>query len=403
LRSIYTIGIRFYRLLIGIAALRSDKAKQWILGREDWKSKLEAACLQAGARQRILFHCASLGEFEQAHPVIEAFRKTNPNWFIVASFFSPSGYEIRRNYPHTDLVIYLPLDTRANADFFVSTLQLNIAVFVKYDFWFNIIHALKKSGCRLVLIAGRFRPEQIFFKQYGSWFERQLRQFDFFHVQDEESADLLRSLNINSIEISGDPRYDRVLQNTEQTEKISTIEVWLNMRKCVVAGSTWEPDEKLLLPWKFDEALIIAPHEISESRISHIEKLAGRSVIRFSALLKEPELQSDVLIIDNIGMLMRIYAYASWAWVGGGFGSGLHNILEPAAFGISVYFGPEHSKFPEAEALIKAGGGFSVQFKNELDVLLNNNLSTAGNAAGNFVRSGKGATSKIIQTLENLC
>lgn len=402
---IYSIGILFYRLFIGIAALANEKAKRWIWGRKNWQKHLKLALTAAENRKRILFHCASLGEFEQARPVVEAFRKTHPDWFIVISFFSPSGYEIRRNYTNADFICYLPLDTPSNAHRFASLLKADIAVFVKYEFWYNILSALKNSGTKLVLIAGRFRHTHIFFTTYGSWFGAQLKQFDSFHVQDEKSASLLNSIGITSTKVSGDPRFDRVAQNTENLEKIEVLEAWLSGRECVVAGSTWEPDENVLLPWKCKYALIIAPHEITEAGLKRIESRAGRNCVRYSELLENLELKSDVLIIDNIGMLMRIYAYASWAWVGGGFGSGLHNILEPAAFGVPVFFGPEHAKFPEAEALIEAGGGFAIGSKIELNELIvdQKRITSAGLAAANFVETGKGATSKIIQTLDTLC
>ena len=359
----------------------------------------------AGKRKRILFHCASLGEFEQVRPVIESFRAKFPDWFVVLSFFSPSGYDVRRNYAQADCICYLPIDTAANARKFASILQADIAIFVKYEFWFNAIRELKKSGTKLVLIAGRFRKTQVFFKSYGGWFGKQLRQFDCLHVQDEESVKLLNSIGITSTEVSGDPRFDRVSQNAAQAEKLEVIETWLAGRKCVVAGSSWEPDENVLLPWDYEQALIIAPHEIDEAGLKRIESKAGRKSIRYSKLLLNHDLKSDVLIIDNIGMLMRIYAYANWAWVGGAFGSGLHNILEPAAFGVPVFFGPEHAKFPEAEALIKARGGFSIRSKNELNEIIvdQKRISSAGLSAANFVESGKGATSKIIQTLDSLC
>lgn len=360
---------------------------------------------EADSRKRILFHCASLGEFEQARPVIEEFRRKHSGWFVVISFFSPSGYEIRRNYSHADYICYLPLDTPSNAHRFASILQADIAVFVKYEFWYTMLTELKRSGAKLELIAGRFRSNHLFFKPYGSWFGKQLRQFDCLHVQDEESVKLLNSIGITSTEVSGDPRFDRVSQNAAQAEKLEVIETWLAGRKCVVAGSSWEPDENVLLPWDYEQALIIAPHEIDEAGLKRIESKAGRKSIRYSKLLLNHDLKSDVLIIDNIGMLMRIYAYANWAWVGGAFGSGLHNILEPAAFGVPVFFGPEHAKFPEAEALIKAGGGFSIRSKNELNEIIvdQKRISSAGLSAANFVESGKGATSKIIQTLDSLC
>jgi 3-deoxy-D-manno-octulosonic-acid transferase len=402
---LYSIGILFYRLFIGIAALVNEKAKLWISGRKAWEQLLELGLAKAEGRKRILFHCASLGEFEQARPVIEDFRRKHTDWFVVVSFFSPSGYEIRRNYKNADFICYLPLDTPSNAHRFASLLQADIAVFVKYEFWYNMLTELKKSGSKLVLIAGRFRKNHIFFKPYGSWFGIQLSLFNSIHVQDEESAKLLKSIGITSTEVSGDPRFDRVAQNAENVEKIDVLEAWLSSRKCVVAGSTWEPDENVLLPWKWDYTLIIAPHEIAEAGLKRIESTAGKKCVRYSELLENSELKSDVLIIDNIGMLMRIYAYASWAWVGGGFGSGLHNILEPAAFGVPVVFGPEHAKFPEADAIIKAGGGFSIRSAYELNELFvdQEQITAAGIAAAGFIETGKGATSKIIQTLDSLC
>jgi 3-deoxy-D-manno-octulosonic-acid transferase len=402
---LYSIGILFYRLFIGIASLVNEKARRWISGRKAWEKHLKLAMAEADSRKRILFHCASLGEFEQARPVIEEFRQLHPEWFVLVSFFSPSGYEIRRNYGNADYICYLPLDTPTNARRFASILKADIAVFVKYEFWYNILSELKKSGSTLVLIAGRFRTNHLFFKPYGSWFGKQLRQFDCLHVQDEESAKLLNSIGITTAEVSGDPRFDRVFQNAANASKIDVIESWLSGRKCVVAGSTWEPDENVLLPWEYEQALIIAPHEIDEAGLKRIESKAGKKCVRYSELLENSELKSDVLIIDNIGMLMRIYAYASWAWVGGGFGSGLHNILEPAAFGVPVVFGPEHAKFPEADALLKAGGAFSVRSAYELNELFvdQEQISAAGIAAVGFVESGKGATSKIIQTLDSLC
>lgn len=402
---LYSIGILFYRLFIGIAALVNEKARRWISGRKAWEQQLELGLAKAEGRKRILFHCASLGEFEQARPVIEDFRRKHTDWFVVVSFFSPSGYEIRRNYANADFICYLPLDTPSNAHRFASLLQADIAVFVKYEFWYNMLSELKKSGSKLVLIAGKFRKNHIFFKPYGSWFGTQLSLFNSIHVQDKESAKLLHSIGITSTEVSGDPRFDRVTQNAENIEKIDVLEAWLSGRKCVVAGSIWEPDENVLLPWDYEQALIIAPHEIGEAGLKRIESKAGKKCVRYSELLENYELKSDILIIDNIGMLMRIYAYAAWAWVGGGFGSGLHNILEPAAFGVPVVFGPEHSKFPEADALLKAGGGFSIGSKTELRKIFCNQkqISSAGIAAAKFVESGKGATSKIIQTLDSLC
>jgi 3-deoxy-D-manno-octulosonic-acid transferase len=388
-------------ILVHIAAWFSPKAKLWLQGRENWKTHLKKAIPENASVT--WFHCASLGEFEQARPVIESYKKALPDAFILLSFFSPSGYEIRKNYAIADYICYIPADFPGNAKDFVRIANPQKAIFVKYEFWYNILEALKSANCRTYLIAARFRTDQPFFKWYGSWFKKQLNNFYRIHLQDENSAEMLQQTGYSNFTVSGDPRFDRVTQNAKQTEELSEIKHWLNGRSCMVAGSAWPADEKIFFPWQNQRALIIAPHEIDEIHLTSIERQAGTSIIRYSQMIKQPDLTSNVLLIDNIGMLMKIYSMAEFAFVGGGFGTGLHNILEPAAFGIPVVFGPKHEKFPEADALIESGGGLSVssrsdflQFLERLEQDQNKNM--AKNALL-FVQSQTGATEKIMKDL----
>ncbi len=396
---LYKIGIQFYRIAIFIASWRSEKAKQWLKGRKNqaWNFR------QKGERW-VWFHCASLGEFEQGRPVIEAFRIQKPEIKIVLSFFSPSGYEIRKNYAGVDQVIYLPLDTPKNVNHFINYLQPELAVIVKYEFWFGYLRALKEKSIPTYLISSRFRENQHFFKFWGSWFRKQLDCFTEIHVQDVESESLLHKAGYLRTVVSGDSRYDRVFSNAKHPAKLPEIENWLNGRKALIAGSTWAEDDSIVFPWISEEwALIVAPHEISEERIREIETNCKRSCKRYSQLIQEGG-QSDVLILDNMGMLLSAYSLGKIAYVGGAFGKGLHNILEPAACGLPVIFGPKYSKFLEAEQLIHAGGGFSISTRTEFlqvfDEISNPiTLKEKSNICSNFVESKTGATQKILHSI----
>ena len=350
-------------------------------------------------------HCASLGEFEQARPIIEALKKEHTHVSIVLSFFSPSGYEVRKNYDLADVVCYLPADTPAQAKRFISIVKPNLLILVKYEFWYNHLAEAQKQGCKLYLIAGRFRKDQLFFKPGMQWFKKHLTLFEMLHVQDEASDRLLKEHGITTAVVSGDPRYDRVAQNAADTHAIASIDGWINGRIVCVAGSTWPEDEAVLFPWNPSAgALIIAPHDISEKRLLEIEDRCNGSSIRYSKWTQGGHDAGNILIIDNIGMLMHIYKRANLAYVGGGFRSGLHNILEPAAFGIPIVFGPEHDKFPEAQALIDAGGGRAVRSKIEFSDTLNQNIEktmcSMGENAFKFVMTNTGATRKIMDTLK---
>lgn len=389
-------------MLVRIASMFSAKAKLWVNGRKDWKQQLQKAI--PPDQKVIWFHCASLGEFEQGRPILEAYRAKHPNEFVLLSFFSPSGYEIRKGYKLADYICYMPSDFMSNAKSFVKIARPEKAVFVKYEFWYNFLSVLHHSGCKTYLIAARFRLDQPFFKWYGSWFRKQINYFHKIHVQDGISAERLKKIGVSNYSTSGDPRFDRVSQNAAQTSDLPEIKKWLNGRICMVAGSAWPADEKIFLPWNNPRALIIAPHEIDEAHLQSIEAQCGCSVLRYSQLLNEPNSISDVLLIDNIGMLMRIYAMADFAYVGGGFGTGLHNILEPAAFGIPVVFGPIHKKFPEAAAIIQAGGAMEVRNKADFQIFLANMDSEIrvemSKNAKIFVQSQTGATQLILNDLE---
>lgn len=401
MKQIYSFAISAYVLLIHLAALFSPKAKLWINGRKNWRTKLHEAIPKN--KNVVWFHCASLGEFEQARPIIEAYKKKTPNDFLLLTFFSPSGYEIKKNYPQANYICYMPADLASNAADFVHIAKPTKTVFVKYEFWYNFMGALFQSNCKTYLIAARFRIDQPFFKWYGNWFVKQLQHFHKIHLQDLESAEVLAKTGYTNMVVSGDPRFDRVVQNANASTELPEIKHWLNGRSCMVAGSAWPADEKIFLPWTNFRALIIAPHEIDEAHLKNIESSCGTSSIRYSKLIEQPDASTNVLIIDNIGMLMRIYAMAEFAYVGGGFGTGLHNILEPAAFRIPVVFGPKHEKFPEAQAMIDTGGAMQLSNKEDFTkfvIQMDGEMKAKmAKSAGEYVQSQVGATEIILSDL----
>jgi 3-deoxy-D-manno-octulosonic-acid transferase len=398
--------------LIQLFALNNTKASQWTTGRAYWQSKL-AIGLSTRKSKTIWIHCASLGEFEQGRPIIESIKKNYPETFILLTFFSPSGYEVRKNYALADFVCYLPADTPKQAKQFINIVQPELVIFVKYEFWLNMLEVLKQKNIPVLLTSAIFRENQIFFKWYGSLWRNALRGFKHIFVQNQESATLLASIQLKNFSIGGDTRFDRVVEIANQFIAIPQIEKFCNKKSVLVAGSTWIADEILLSKlatafpkWK----MIIAPHEIDENHLSNLEKSFQQSC-RFSALinLSEKELESiQILIIDNIGMLSKLYNYANICYVGGGFGSGIHNVLEAAVYGKSVLFGPKFHKFDEAKALIKAGGAFSIQdeislFSKFSDLKDNSVLmAQTGSIAGNFVHQNAGATALIIDYIKKI-
>jgi 3-deoxy-D-manno-octulosonic-acid transferase len=357
---LYNLGVRFYFLFIYIASFFNKKASLWINGRK----KINFQHFQKSA----WFHFASLGEFEQGLPVLTAFRSHQPEIKIVITFFSPSGYEIRKNTPFADAVYYLPLDTAQNARKFIAAINPAIAVFTKYEYWYHFFNELHKNDIPLYIISGIFRPNQVFFKWYGGLHRQMLGFVTRFFVQDENSKLLLQKSGIDQVSVSGDTRFDRVWANAQQPKSFPLVEAFKHGHQTFIAGSTWPEDEVILAQlvkiypdWKF----IFAPHEISEEKINHlITLLPSNSATRYSQLTTDNSPQT--LIIDNIGMLSSLYHYGDIAYIGGGFGAGIHNTLEAAAFGLPVIFGPKYDKFKEAKDLIALQTGFSISNEAEL-------------------------------------
>jgi 3-deoxy-D-manno-octulosonic-acid transferase len=347
------------------------------------------------------FHCASLGEFEQGRPLIEAL-KNQRDCQIIVTFFSPSGYEIRKNYAVADLVTYLPRETNKNVTRFLAKIKPDQVFFVKYEFWATYIFQAKKQGARVYSVATVFRKNQLFFKPYGGFMRSILHSFDQVFVQDLKSLDLLKTIQIKGI-LAGDPRYDRVLGNAKNVQPYPSIENFINGSKVLVVGSSWAADETVIkdainhpdFSWK----VIIAPHEVSEDRVQSIERIFTKKSVRYSKLTNEFS-DSEILIIDNVGMLMNIYQYANLAYIGGAFGKGLHNILEPAAFNVSVVFGNKFSKFYEATEFIEAGIGFSVNNAEEFSTLfLKLSQEDKSQKVRDFMEARVGATAKILSKI----
>lgn len=405
----YNIGISAYTQAIRLASPFNEKASLWIKGRKNIWEKIRN--IKKGSNRLIWFHAASLGEFEQGRPVMEALKKEQPDTQIVLTFFSPSGYEIRKNYQGADYVLYLPSDTPRHARRFVEWLQPDAAVFIKYEYWFNYLNQLHKHQIPTYLISAIFRKEQPFFKSWGGLHRKMLHFFTRMFIQDEESSRLLSSIGIHSFQQTGDTRFDRVKQIAETARSIDKVEIFLNQAPAVVCGSTWPPDEELLLDYINQDSSpfkwILTPHEIGENHIKNIINKCTKKIVRYTdeqADLKE----AQVLIVDCIGLLSSIYRYGKIAYIGGGFGVGIHNTLEAAVYGIPVIFGPRYQKFNEAVSLIQQGGAFSIKNATELKELLDTLVQTpiitetAGQKALAYVNSQLGATATIIQYLTKI-
>jgi 3-deoxy-D-manno-octulosonic-acid transferase len=400
---LYYISIQLYYVAARIISPFNHKAKLWVHGRRQQK----VAPLQSS----IWFHFASLGEFEQGRPVLEAVKPQYPQHPVVITFFSPSGYEIRKNTPLADAVYYLPLDTAGNARDFIETINPAVAVFTKYEYWYHFFNELHKQQVPLFVISAIFRPQQAFFKWYGGLHRQMLSKVSRFFVQDEASAQLLTGINISNVLVSGDTRFDRVWTNAQAPKALPVIARFKNSHSVLVAGSTWPPDEDLLPPlikhypdWKF----IVAPHEINEDKLNRLTgQLAGCRFIRYSQIHDGIDLQAyQVLVIDNIGMLSSLYQYGEIAYIGGGFGAGIHNTLEAAAFGLPVIFGPNYGKFKEARDLVKLQAGFSIGNQQQLNYVAeqlitdNAHWAQASRTAQTYVARCKGATEVIMNNIE---
>jgi 3-deoxy-D-manno-octulosonic-acid transferase len=405
--GIYNLSIALYVLLIRILAPFNKKAAQWINGRKNIFRNLEEK-FKGNTKPVVWFHSASLGEFEQARPVIEAFRTAYPEYRILLTFFSPSGYEIRKNYQGADDIFYLPADTRKNAEHFLSITNPEIVFFVKYEFWFHYLNEISKRKIQLILFSAIFRQGQPFFSKYTRFYKDILTCFTWLFVQDNVSVNLLKNIGVDNTSNIGDTRFDRVKQLCDGKKELPIARSFKNNKKIFIIGSAWNADMEVLIPFinnpEFkDLKFIIAPHEIHEEEIKSWRQKINRSSILYSEATEQNVTDKEVLIINNIGMLSSLYQYAEYAWIGGAYGKGLHNILEAATFGMPVFFGTNYTKFKEAKELIKEGAAFSVKDNKDftkafLPIRDNDSLRIQlSEIAGNYVKNNTGATSAIMK------
>lgn len=418
---IYNIVIYFVLWGIAIASLFNEKVrKMWRGEREAFKILKQKVDPNA---KYIWFHAASLGEFEQGRPLMERIRKDYPQYKILLTFYSPSGYEVRKNYEGADIICYMPVDTRLNAIRFLRLVRPVMAFFIKYEFWSNFLHILKHRNIPTYSVSSIFREDQVFFKWYGRSYAGVLKCFTRFFVQNEESKRLLEGIGITAVDVVGDTRFDRVLQIKEAAKQLPICEAFRtgvassqsagvpqHDFKVFVAGSSWPPDENIFIPF-FNEhkdwRLLIAPHVIAEEHLKLILSLIkGKKVVRYTQTTPEEAAEADVLIIDCFGLLSSMYNYGDVAYIGGGFGVGIHNTLEAAVWNMPVIFGPNNKKFQEAQGLLKSGGGFEINtygdFSGLMSSLMNDEtfLKQAGDKAGAFVAHLAGATDKVLASVK---
>lgn len=404
----YTIGIYLYMLAVKLAALFGHKkAERLIEGHREIFSSLEKGIKEGN--NYVWFHASSLGEFEQGRPLIEKFRATHPEYRVVLTFFSPSGYRSARNYQQADVVCYLPFDTPANVRRFLDIVNPKMVFFVKYEFWLNYLSALKKRDIPTYIVSSIFRKEQVFFRWWGGFYRKALHCFTHLFVQNESSKELLASIGVKNVTVVGDTRFDRVAKIAEQAHLLPLVASFVeDGKKIFIAGSSWGPDEDVYIPyfnrtpgWK----LIIASHEVNEERIKQIEEQVRGLCVRYTQATIEEVRSAKCLIIDCFGLLSSIYRYGTVAYVGGGFGVGIHNVLEAAVYGIPVFFGPNNYKFQEAQQLKACGGGIEISSRDEFEEKIaamdkdSSVIENAGDAAGKYVSQNAGASARIFEVL----
>ncbi len=410
---LYNLILLFASQVVKILAVFSPKMKLFVNGRKEVFSIMQSKINPND--KTIWFHAASLGEYEQGLPVIEKIKVQYPNHKIVVTFFSPSGYEVRKNNTVADATVYLPLDTKSNAKKFIKAINPELVFFIKYEYWPNYLNELKKLQIKTYLISGIFREKQAFFKWYGGFYRNALKTFDYFFVQNDSSKKLIQSIGFNNVKVSGDTRFDRVVSILERDNSLDFIEQFQNNKTTIVIGSSWPKDENLLVNYinnaSDDIKFIIAPHNIKSEQIQELKNSITKKTILFSdvqtrLIASLPE--NNVFIIDTIGILTKIYSYADIAYVGGGFGNpGVHNILEPATFGVPIVIGPNYSHFAEATALVHQEGCISISNQNELNnsfnLLINNEdeRHEKGHICSTFVQMNKGATDIILKHICN--
>ena len=402
----YELIISLYTLGVAVASLFNPKAqKMWKGGREAFRVLRREV---DGGQRYVWFHAASLGEFEQGRPIIERLRAEHPEYKILLTFFSPSGYEVRKNYEGADIVCYLPLDTYFGARKFLSLVHPEMAFFIKYEFWWNYLHILKRRGVPVYSVSSIFREGQVFFRWYGKTYANVLKCFTRFFVQNDESRRLLATLGITDVDITGDTRFDRVLQIKAQAKHLPLVEAFRQDCKVFVAGSSWPPDEEIFINY-FNEhrdwKLIIAPHVIGDDHIRQILGKLRRTAVRYTEATEDSARRADCLIIDCFGLLSSIYGYGDVAYVGGGFGVGIHNVLEAAVWGMPVIFGPNNKRFQEAQDLLASGGGLEVDSYSQFEAVMNTYVTDAsairhdGDKAAGYVAEKAGATDKILEAV----
>ncbi len=404
---LYNIAIFLYGWIIRLAALKNRKAQYWVRGRKGLFDQLQQTIRHDAPI--VWIHAASLGEFEQGRPIIEAIRKNHPSYQILLTFFSPSGYEIRKNYEGADYIYYLPLDTPQNARRFLDIVQPEIAIFVKYEFWLNLLASLRRRKIRTYVVSAIFRRNSIFFRFYGGMWRKALETFEVMFVQNNESKQLLGALGFDNVLIAGDTRFDRVAAIAAQAKRIPLIERFKENHPLFIAGSTWGPDEELIIRLMNDNPsirFVVAPHEMEQSRIEHLMAQTRGGAVRYTTCNDDTDLSNtQLLVLDTMGMLSSVYGYASWGYIGGGFGVGIHNTLEAATFGLPIAFGPAYRKFKEACDLVSLGAACPITNYEALkawfeplrdDATLRNNT---GEIAKTYTQRHQGATQLILSTI----
>ena len=406
----YNLAIYLYLLGVAVYSRFNEKVRKMWRGERD-AFRILREQVDPNARY-VWFHAASLGEFEQGRPLMEQMKREHPDIKILLTFFSPSGYEVRKNYEGADIICYLPLDTITNARRFLRTVRPEMAFFIKYEFWYNYLHILKHRNVPVYSVSSIFRDGQVFFRWYGRQYGKVLKCFTHFYVQNEKSKELLNKIGLTNVTITGDTRFDRVLQIKEQAKRLPVIEQFTKGQKVFIAGSSWQPDEDIFIKY-FNEhrdwKLVIAPHVIGEDHLQQIEKLLeGRKVVRYTDISENSKDLEDAeaLIINCFGLLSSIYNYAGVTYVGGGFGVGIHNTLEAAVWDVPVIFGPNNEKFHEAQGLKACEGGFEITCYEDFERLMNrfesdaDYLKHAGQQAGDYVKQLSGATKRILSDVK---
>ena len=404
---LYDFFLSLYAWVIRLVGLKYEKARLWSEGRKGLFERMRA---KIDPKARIVWlHVASLGEFEQGRPIIEEIRRSHPEYKILLTFFSPSGYEIRKNYAGADYIFYLPIDTRRNVRQFLDIAHPEVAIFVKYEFWLNMLTELRRRRIRTFVVSSIFRRNSVFFRFYGGPWREALETFEVLFVQNEESKRLLAELGFDNVTIAGDTRFDRVAEIARSAKRVELIERFKGDQKLFIAGSTWGPDEELLIPLMNENPtlkFIIAPHEMDEGRIAHPMEATKGGAVRYTQCTAESDLkEKQLLILDTVGLLASAYGSASWGYIGGGFGVGIHNTLEAATFGLPIAFGPKYQKFKEACDLLSLGAARSVKSYEELKEWFiplrddEQQLAATSRLARDYTHSHQGATRTITQTI----